>query len=159
MGATGGMGAGVGGTAGFGGAGGEGGSGGMGADVDAGVDSGADPEAPVLECEEGRDTVTLFEASVAGAMPFCTAQLPNDALVGGAMALAVTSLDEGSGAETTWPVRKNNAAECDEGDAFYVDLTLAVPRLTLCPAFCDALVATGVDNVKLELIYGCEPPE
>ena len=53
----------------------------------------------------------------------------------------------------TWP------QYADEGAAFYVDASADALRITLCQAYCDALIATGVESVKLELIYGCDPPE
>jgi hypothetical protein len=153
------------GMAGTGGAGGfaTGGTGGAGAGAsgdDAGMpDGGTDPEAPVLECEQGRDTVMLLEAALAGPFPYCTAQLPDSALDLSTLALAVTPTDPGDDAATMWPDRKTDAGACAEDQAFYIDATLAVPRLSLCPALCEALIATGVENVKLELIYGCDPPE
>lgn len=163
-----GMGAGgFGGMTGMGGAGGAGGlaggTGGAGAGAsgdDAGTpDAGTEPEAPVLECEQGRDTLMLLEAALGGPVPYCIASLPDGALGHSTLALAVTPTDQGDDAATTWPDRKTSADACDEDQAFYVDASLAVPRITLCQALCEAVLETGVENVKLELIYGCDPPE
>jgi hypothetical protein len=151
------------GMVGAGGAGGmaAGGEGGAGAAGTAGgmTDGGLSPEAPALECEQGRDTLMLLEAGLADPFPYCTAQLPSSGLDVTAIALAITPINQGADAETTWPQRKVGAGECDEGQAFYADASFVLPQISLCPALCDALIETGVENVKLELIYGCDPPE
>jgi hypothetical protein len=153
---AGGMGGGAGGAGGTAGiaTGGTGGAAGVG-----GADAGAEAEAPVLECEQGRETIELSAAELGGIFPYCTAAIAMPAGGLDAVALAVTPTDQGAGAQTMWPDRKADDTECGEGDAFYVDAALDAPRITLCQAFCDALIASGVANVKLELIYGCDPPE
>jgi hypothetical protein len=157
---------GFGGMTGMAGTGGTGGTGGLGAGQGGAgggagaADGGTEPEAPILECEEGRDNVMLLEAGLSALFPYCAAQLPSEASLGTpTMVLAVTSLEQGSSMETTWAGLKEGADECDDGQAFYVDATLDAPHIRLCPAFCEALIATGIENVKLELIYGCDPPE
>lgn len=151
---------------GSGGLGGAGGAGGMGASGTGGAagtggdsDAGVEPGAPALECEQSRETIALSEAELGGLFPYCTASIAMPANGLATVALAVTPTDQGTDAETTWPDRKADDTQCDEGDAFYVDAALDAPRITLCQTFCDALIATGVANVKLELIYGCDPPE
>jgi hypothetical protein len=114
----------------------------------------------VLECEQDRDTVMLLPAAFAAPTPVCTAPLPSDAL-GAAemMAVAVTVIEQGSAVETMWPGRKQQSAECESDEAFYVNNALDAPQVTLCPALCEALVELGIEGFKVELIYGCDPPE
>jgi len=144
---------------GAGGAGGFSGTGGM-AGASGDPDAGMDPEAPVLECEQGRDTVMLLPAAFAAPAPICTAQLPSDALLAAEMmAVAVTVIEQGAAVETMWPGRKSQGDECGSDDAFYVNNALGSPQVTLCPALCEALVEVGIEGFKVELIYGCDPPE
>ena len=144
------------GTGGAGGAGGVGGGSGASGDPDAGTE----PEAPVLECEQGRDTVMLLQGLFDAVTPSCAVELPDDALLSlEQLALAVTVIAPGSAAETTWPPRNTPGDNCADQDAFYVDNSLGVPQLLLCPALCTTLAELGSEAFKLELIYGCDPPE
>jgi hypothetical protein len=152
MGGTGGTGGAIGGTGGGGGAGGEAGTG-------ATSDAGMDPEAPVLECEQGRDTVMLLPDAFAAPTPMCAAPVPFEALPITEMAVAITVTEPGSAPTTMWPARKQQGGPCEGDDAFYVFNVLDTAQVILCPALCDALVELGIESFKVELIYGCDPPE
>lgn len=147
---AGGMGAGMGGAGGVAGFGGEGGTGG--AISDGGADD--DGEAPMMECEDGRDTV---EVTIYGApVPHCVITATDDVLTHSeAFAVAITMAD---GDETMWPKRKEMSDPCGEEQAFFFDGSLDVPRIELCPKLCEALVAAQPSGVTVELIYGCPPP-
>lgn len=146
---AGGMGAGVGGAGGVAGFGGEGGTGGT--ISDGGTDDGG---APMMECEDGRDTV---EVTIYGSpVPHCVITATDDVLTHSeAFAVAITMAD---GDETMWPKRKEMSDPCGEEQAFFFDGSLDVPRIELCPKLCEALVAAQPSGVTVELIYGCPPP-
>lgn len=168
--ATGGSGAGMGGAgggAGTGPVGGMGGVGGMsagmgGEPIDGGV---TEPEAPSRDCEDSREVLQLSE--VIGAFPLtCMMEAPAGTLMDGPFSLAVTTAREGSSAETAWSDRKASSDACGQDASFYVDNSLGIPRLVLCPALCEALLTLSDEasqdaamTVTVEIIYGCEPPQ
>jgi hypothetical protein len=142
--------------------GGTGGAGGSQTEADAGIDTGA----PALGCETNREVLELTE--VIGAFPLtCSMEAPSDTLVEGEVfSLAVTTVKDGGAGETQWSENKADPSECAEDEAFYVDNSLGLARLVLCPALCNALTALSDEaaqtdgmSVTVEIIYGCEPPE
>jgi hypothetical protein len=144
--------------------GGTGGAGGGQTEVDGGI--GIDMGAPILDCEKDREVLELTE--VIGAFPLtCSMEAPSDTLVEGEVfSLAVTTAKDGGAGETQWSENKADPSECGEDEAFYVDNSLGIARLVLCPALCNALTALSEEaaqtdgmSVTVEIIYGCEPPE
>lgn len=131
-----------------------GGAGGVG-----GMDATGEPgRAPERDCEEGREVVELH--AVGSPSPTCATVAPGDTLVeDGAFSVAITTTTQDASAQTTWAERKDDGQQCGEQAAFYINNSLGLPRLVLCPTLCEAVLAAQASgDVTVEVIYGCEPP-